>query len=58
MAIIVNNITVHYTGENKTADVAWDYIQKTVSTHSLCVCTEQDVLGVRQRLPHGDVMAF
>ncbi|XP_031421150.1 CD82 molecule b [Clupea harengus] len=30
MAIIVNNITVHYTGENKTADVAWDYIQKTI----------------------------
>ncbi|XP_076125375.1 CD82 molecule b [Alosa pseudoharengus] len=30
MAGIVNKIMINYTGENRTADVAWDYLQKTI----------------------------
>ncbi|XP_062403063.1 CD82 molecule b [Sardina pilchardus] len=30
MGGIVNNIMINYTGENKTSDVAWDYLQRTI----------------------------
>ncbi|XP_063052834.1 CD82 molecule b [Engraulis encrasicolus] len=30
MAGIVNKIMIDYTGQNKTADAAWDYLQKTI----------------------------
>ncbi|KAI1903937.1 hypothetical protein AGOR_G00000550 [Albula goreensis] len=30
MSTIVNKIIVDYTGENRTAELAWDYIQRTI----------------------------
>ncbi|KAG9334415.1 hypothetical protein JZ751_008165 [Albula glossodonta] len=44
MSTIVNRIIVDYTGENRTTELAWDYIQRTVLYP--CSCRNSSLPGV------------